>query len=307
MWKSLWDYLLYTKPINQSFQQCEIRCIRDMYRGMFATGNLKQGDIVMVEMPLYVGESKRDILIAVQNETSDRKKEAFLNLQGCRIVDKLNINSWSIHCIVPCIEAPNMAVYNSGSYFNHSCRPNCFALFFKDAMCIIALQDIREGVELTVSYIPLGYCGYAHLKRLKTYATHFSCECKECPSPNDTCGICKHQPTFQTAFRKKKNPNYRTLCARDFFMNVLLTNKRIYNRYNHLKHVILNVPESDNPRYRQNAFLQIALIVTHVHKNTDTRDLVINHSRIWLTNMFGRGRVTDYMLKCLCDLYLRKL
>ncbi|GAB5358573.1 hypothetical protein AAMO2058_000469900 [Amorphochlora amoebiformis] len=90
------------------------------------------------------------------------------------------------------------AFYQTATYFNHSCDPNCFSMRVAGNMAIYAAKDISKGAELTHSYIRpelllLGYTDRrAHL--------FFNCICRRCKleglsSPNASA----YTPNFKTS------------------------------------------------------------------------------------------------------------
>ncbi|KAL1918701.1 uncharacterized protein VTP21DRAFT_2723 [Calcarisporiella thermophila] len=48
-----------------------------------------------------------------------------------------------------------VGVYPLAAMVNHSCWPNCIAMFEEDQMVIRCLRDIEEGEELTISYVDI--------------------------------------------------------------------------------------------------------------------------------------------------------
>ena len=45
------------------------------------------------------------------------------------------------------------ALYQAGSIFNHSCAPNCAATYEESLLSIRTIRQVKEGEELTVSYV----------------------------------------------------------------------------------------------------------------------------------------------------------
>ena len=45
------------------------------------------------------------------------------------------------------------ALYQAGSIFNHSCAPNCAATYEESLLSIRTIRPVKEGEELTVSYV----------------------------------------------------------------------------------------------------------------------------------------------------------
>jgi hypothetical protein len=73
------------------------------------------------------------------------------------------------------------ALFYLGSYFNHSCYPNvCFT--YNDAIqkeTFHTLRDIKQGEELTISYIPIAKLDLTRRQfQLKEWG--FDCQCISC-------------------------------------------------------------------------------------------------------------------------------
>lgn len=70
------------------------------------------------------------------------------------------------------------------SMLNHSCRPNCAFVCGGDGgvMATAAVEDIREGEELTVAYIDL-YTQRAARRAATLQTKGFECRCRRCEEP----------------------------------------------------------------------------------------------------------------------------
>lgn len=76
----------------------------------------------------------------------------------------LDLNSFSCIELAPSANAPRSditswdltpiakACYNTASYFNHSCAPNCHAVFEQQRIIVRAARYIKKGEELCISY-----------------------------------------------------------------------------------------------------------------------------------------------------------
>ena len=70
------------------------------------------------------------------------------------------------------------AVWKDASMFNHSCLSNCNWFTIGDFMVVLAEQDIKEGEELTVSYID-SLSSYAK-RQDNCRSLGFCCKCERC-------------------------------------------------------------------------------------------------------------------------------
>jgi hypothetical protein len=71
------------------------------------------------------------------------------------------------------------ALYLLPSYFNHSCAPNASREHFGNVMVIRAVQKIRKGEEIFLSYLGMGGSYKDRKKELKKWINQ--CECEICP------------------------------------------------------------------------------------------------------------------------------
>ena len=70
-------------------------------------------------------------------------------------------------------------LYPSASVLNHSCSPNCILTYRGDTVTIRTIRDVREGEELTHSYIDL--CQTTEERREILQAEYgFKCDCERC-------------------------------------------------------------------------------------------------------------------------------
>lgn len=126
-------------------------------------------------------------------------------------------------------------MYNMGSYFDHSCIPNCSSFIEKGVLVVKTIVDVELGAPLTITYIRLFDDRNARMAILKkNYG--FTCKCDACiglgyPSKvlceNQSPGICimcgKSKPAFscpvcktpfcdKTCFIKNMNLVHHSLC-----------------------------------------------------------------------------------------------
>ena len=74
------------------------------------------------------------------------------------------------------------AVYMPSNFFNHSCSPNAFIKFSGKKQFVISNQRIKEGDEITISYVNHGQPepNFRRKTLLENYL--FDCKCQRCSS-----------------------------------------------------------------------------------------------------------------------------
>jgi len=83
-----------------------------------------------------------------------------------------------------------MVLYIQGSYFNHSCTPNCGTRTMEgQAVQFVATSGIAQGEEICIRYIDVNKPASSRRSELQSHY-HFKCECplceKETSSPEST-------------------------------------------------------------------------------------------------------------------------
>ncbi|KAL1755472.1 hypothetical protein FB107DRAFT_213475 [Schizophyllum commune] len=183
-------------------------------KGLFATRRLKQGELILAERPLVMvpramlsseetwpvslpsGRAERDawLGILIQRMLPDRR-EVLLKLAQAPTYDDtgvdglirskgLTVNGYTL----PGIERADgryVAVYETLSRANHSCRPNAHFAFHRASFSVRlrALRDIKAGEEIFISYVPPEAPYAQRQKELAHYG--FSC----------TCAVCEEGPS----------------------------------------------------------------------------------------------------------------
>ncbi|KAI5894541.1 SET domain-containing protein [Schizophyllum commune H4-8] len=183
-------------------------------KGVFATRRLKQGELILAERPLVMvpramvsgdeilatsmipGSAERaawlDVL--VQRMLPDRR-EVLLRLTHAPAGDKLSaidlirangltVNGYTL----PETEGADgryVAVYETLSRANHSCRPNAHFAFHKPSFSVRlrALRDIKAGEEILISYVP----PEAPYAQRQEELAHYGLSC--------ACGVCDEGPS----------------------------------------------------------------------------------------------------------------
>ncbi|XP_072177068.1 histone-lysine N-methyltransferase SMYD3-like [Diadema setosum] len=77
-----------------------------------------------------------------------------------------------------------VGIYLRSSLLNHSCDPNCVAVFSGITLQVRAIRDLKEGEECTISYVDcLLPRVERHAELLERY--HFTCHCPKCEDQDD--------------------------------------------------------------------------------------------------------------------------
>jgi len=165
---------------------------------------------------------KKDIegLISNTEHITNARKEAFFSfgavlnsyLQGCGI-DLQQVDVYGLLCRISCnsftitnseLNSLGTGIYKTSSLLNHSCLPNCIAMFNGTEICIRAISNICPGDELYIAYVNLLDTKYNRQLELKE-GYMFQCECSLCnhSSYNDflmksiKCDECQPCPCIQ--------------------------------------------------------------------------------------------------------------
>jgi len=71
-------------------------------------------------------------------------------------------------------------LYWPTNLINHSCRPNCVAVFNGRKQYVVPCRAIQEGEELTISYIDQGVEDVPTRKLTLDQEYYFECKCTRC-------------------------------------------------------------------------------------------------------------------------------
>ena len=81
-----------------------------------------------------------------------------------------------------------IGIYHSGSLVNHSCRPNCVAVFDGTELTIHVTEEIQPKEELTISYTELMLPSVKRKEELKRQY-FFDCHCVRCSCADEEDGM----------------------------------------------------------------------------------------------------------------------
>ena len=90
--------------------------------------------------------------------------------------------------LVSFIFSIGVGIYQTPSLLNHSCLPNCVAVFNGIKLLIHATEQIKQGDELTISYTELLCPSYQRKEDLKSHYL-FDCNCPKCCSSLEEDGL----------------------------------------------------------------------------------------------------------------------
>ncbi|KAF4128902.1 SET domain-containing protein [Phytophthora infestans] len=76
-------------------------------------------------------------------------------------------------------EPVGIGLFLQGSMFNHDCDPNCVVSFHGQEMNVHVIKDVKEGQELTISYVEVLQSTKKRQKILKD-SYFFECQCSRC-------------------------------------------------------------------------------------------------------------------------------
>lgn len=99
------------------------------------------------------------------------------------------------------------------SLINHSCKPNAQAKLIPNKMFVVALSDINEGEEVTISYTP-STLGFATPTRVRNYAEStlgFACKCGYCTNAVVPFGYKEGEDTRE--HNEKASDLIRSFCC----------------------------------------------------------------------------------------------
>ncbi|CAG8959131.1 hypothetical protein HYFRA_00012994 [Hymenoscyphus fraxineus] len=156
----------------------EVREAKGAGLGAFAIKDIKKGEVVMTEKPLFLA-------------TDATFWEKYQGLTGEQRDTYRSLHAWSKAGVTweniaqsifwtnrfrTYSEPGETGIFVKSSRFNHQCHPhaNCSYFFYKDKNLLVftVLKDIREGEEITISY--------SDKPQDFPYQYGFTCNCPRC-------------------------------------------------------------------------------------------------------------------------------
>jgi SET domain len=206
------------RPDKPSYRICETPTSGGL--GVVATRNLKMGDLIMSERPLFVTCHAASAPVAVPDDTpmgqriqaiitewekmlegafnrmSEENKAAFKALANGHtedgsgpILGVIRTNGFGILLGQDEKEESRLhcVIYDHLSRVNHGCTPNSSHSFSVVSFSgqLRAVRDIKKGEEIFVNYCDLNLPTAARQKYLEPYG--FQCACPSCTDPHSDC------------------------------------------------------------------------------------------------------------------------
>jgi hypothetical protein len=100
------------------------------------------------------------------------------------------------------LEPIGLAMHPFLAKINHSCRPNTYVRFFPGCVKVLPLEDIKEGEEITISYIEINNPLRLRQKELKE-RYFFTCQCTRCNEQTVKLGSGQPDYSFDEALGAK--------------------------------------------------------------------------------------------------------
>lgn len=91
-----------------------------------------------------------------------------------------------------------VGIYHSVSLLNHSCQPNCVAVFNGTKLMIRVTENIQPGQELTISYTELLAPSFKRKEELRKQY-FFDCCCIRCSSAKEEDGLLLSMKCFNSS------------------------------------------------------------------------------------------------------------
>ncbi|XP_068673902.1 histone-lysine N-methyltransferase SMYD3-like [Montipora foliosa] len=161
--------IIYKKQMDKTFSAELARLVS--HREQFGKAKKDVFSAILAVLVKFIGEKKF-------RETSP--SELF------ELFGKICCNSFTI-CDNE-LQPLGVGVYTTASYLNHSCCPNCAAVFNGTTLIIHATEQVKEGDELTISYTELLCPSYERKEDLMSRYC-FECKCIKCTSPLEEDGL----------------------------------------------------------------------------------------------------------------------
>ncbi|KAG8092200.1 hypothetical protein GUJ93_ZPchr0012g19186 [Zizania palustris] len=142
-------------------------CLQNYYRSDFSCTEDSLSQLV-----LLISQIKVNSIAIVHMKSMDGGKELTVNKGFSAYGD-------AVMCSVEQVRVAQ-AIYMSGSFFNHSCRPNVHAYFYSRTLFLRATEYIKAGSPIELSYGPqAGEMDLPERQKSLQENYYFSCQCKE--------------------------------------------------------------------------------------------------------------------------------
>jgi len=158
--------------------------------GVIATRDIKVGELILKETPFLVSTHDNDwpTLEQAVNKLSPYQKAMFDSHCTSTPYDHLPkpLNIFKTNAFRLAMDTQQSGLFDEGSRFNHSCRPNCSSHWDVEqgVRWFIANREIRKGEEIEITYGDIRRAKSERQEWLKT-TFGFECACEAC-SYSDT-------------------------------------------------------------------------------------------------------------------------
>ncbi|KAL5225040.1 hypothetical protein ABZP36_011679 [Zizania latifolia] len=143
-------------------------CLQNYYKSDFSWTEDSLSQLV-----LLISQIKVNSIAIVHMKSMDGGKELTVNKGFSAYSD-------AVMCSVEQVRVAQ-AIYMSGSFFNHSCRPNVHAYFYSRTLFLRATEYIKAGSPIELSYGPqAGEMDLPERQKSLQENYYFSCQCSSC-------------------------------------------------------------------------------------------------------------------------------
>ncbi|CDJ49158.1 hypothetical protein, conserved [Eimeria brunetti] len=177
-------------------------------KGLFATTEVKKGQIVFVEMPMLTCDIESESMWSTFTNLTSEQKAALDSLQGFHSDLTEDESLW---CILmaranKCIElakpfksffakmkrnahglpsSGSWGLYPKAAMVNHSCEPNVTYRNLDGLLVYFATRDISPGEAISMTYIDQLYAPSSFRSKRLLQTKCFACKCTRCSSMSD--------------------------------------------------------------------------------------------------------------------------
>ncbi|KAK0656925.1 hypothetical protein B0T16DRAFT_316690 [Cercophora newfieldiana] len=156
--------------------------------GLVANRTIKKGEIIMETTPSaliqfgphldFDGETRLKLYERAVKRLPEQQHKDFMRQYGVDEFIKVDRNSFRLFINGENNFSGHLAIYPDVARINHDCRPNIHYRMDNITHLSVAVQDIQEGEELTISYIDGHLPRKERQSRLSDWG--FKCTCAHC-------------------------------------------------------------------------------------------------------------------------------
>ncbi|KAL8434849.1 hypothetical protein ACSSS7_002815 [Eimeria intestinalis] len=172
-------------------------------RGLFSTKDIKKGELIFVEMPLFTCDTEMESMWSTFTSLTDEQQAALETLEGCATDLTKEESLWCILTArankrIDLAKAFKLflarlkrnahglptqarwAMYPKAAMVNHSCEPNVTYRNLNGLLVYFAVRDIAQGDMITMTYIDQLYASAAFRSQRLLDTKCFTCKCSRC-------------------------------------------------------------------------------------------------------------------------------